>query len=183
MNWFVDTVAPTLSIRDTTQTSTGQKSDATWDDTRLVADDISKQIARNHHTVESSWVLDHQHGRAVNQMMSKLQLRKFIRHDFCNDLPPQPTRRQHVCLVQTPHRKGRVLLERQMRSQPRNSLDLCPRVWLRVPRCSIPVVLLPLAKVDAPSQLADDVEVRAAADFRLERGDVNEGLGGEVAGS
>ena len=71
-----------------------------------------------------------------------------------------------------------------MRRQPRDALNLRPRVRLRVPRVPVVVLLLlPFPKVYAPRQFADDGEVDAAADGFFERGDGGEGVGGEVAGA
>ena len=69
-----------------------------------------------------------------------------------------------------------------MRRQPRDALNLRPRIRLCVPRVPVVVLLLfPFAKVYAPRQLADDGEVDAAADGFFEGGDGGEGVGGEVA--
>lgn len=70
-----------------------------------------------------------------------------------------------------------------MSSEAGNTLNLRARVDLSIPRNSITSILLPFPKVQTTSQLTDDVEVGAAADVSLERGDVDEGVGGEVAGA
>ena len=103
-----------------------------------------------------------------------LELRELRAHNLINNLPPQPTRREHIRLIKTPHLGRRLLLQREMRRQPDNALDLRSRVRLRVERVSAAVVFLALAEVDAPRQLAHDVEVHAAADFGFEGGDVYE---------
>jgi hypothetical protein len=56
-------------------------------------------------------------------------------------------------------------------------------VGLGVAGIAATVVLCALAEVDAAGQLADNVEVDAAADLGLERRAVDEGLGGEEAGA
>jgi hypothetical protein len=52
-----------------------------------------------------------------------------------------------------------------MRREPCDALNLGPGIRLGVPRLTVAVVLLALAKVDAACQLADDIEVRAAANI------------------
>lgn len=71
-----------------------------------------------------------------------------------------------------------------MRRQPRNALNLRSGVGFRVPGVPVAVfLLLALPEVDAPRQLADDGEVDPAADVLFERGDGDQGVGGEVAGA
>ena len=174
----------TFPIGHSIQTRTGQQAQTPRYHTRLITYNIPKQVARDDDPIQRPWVLDHQHSRTIDQMMPKLQLRKLVLHNLANHLPPQPTRSQHVRLVQTPHFLRRLRSHGQMRRQPRHALNLCPGIGFRVP--SVPVVvflLFPLPEVDAPRQLADDGEVDPAADVLFERGDGGQGVGGEVAGA
>jgi len=63
-----------------------------------------------------------------------------------------------------------------------DALNLRAGVDLGIPGESITGILLALAKVQSTGQLADDVEVGAAADVGLEGGDIDERVRGEVAG-
>lgn len=103
VNWLINPIT-SAAIWNTTQTSTWQQANTTWNDTRLITDDISKQIARDNNTIQRSWVLNHQHGSTINEMMTDLQLRKLLRHQLRNSLPPQSRSRQDVRLIQRPNR-------------------------------------------------------------------------------
>lgn len=181
MNWLVDTIASTLPIRNPAQTRTGKQADTARNNTRLVTNNISKEITRDHHAIERPRLLDHEHSSTVDQMMSDFQLRELLLNHIRDRLPPQSRRRQHIRLIQRPDRQRRVMSQRQMRRQPRNPLDLRARVRLRVPGDPIAVILLPLAEVDAPRQLPHDHEVHAPAHGGLERRAVDQRLGREVA--
>ena len=181
MDRLVDTVHPALAVGHTTQTSAGQQTQGAGDDTRLVTDDITEQVASHNNTIQLAWVLDHKHGSRVNEVVTNRHLRELLSHNLSNDLAPQTARRKNVSLIQTPHRQRRVVLQSQVRCEAGNALDLGARVRLRVQREPGPVVLLALAEVDAARQLADDVEVHAAAHVRLQRGAVDQRGRGEVA--
>lgn len=181
MNWLIDAVALALAVRDPTQTGARQQSNAPRNNRRLVTDDIAKEVARNHHTVQGTRVLDHEHGRAVNQLMAELELRKLVGKHLGDNLAPQPASGEHVGLVQTPDLAGRVVGEGKEASQARDAFDFGARVGLRVKGETRPVVLLAVTKVDAARQLADDDKISAAADFGLERRRVDEGIRGEAA--
>ena len=174
----------TFPIRHPVQTRAGQQTQASRYHTRLITYDIPKQVTRDDDSIQRPWVLDHQHGRTINQMMPKLQLRKLVLHHLAHNPPPQATRRKHIGFIQTPHFPRRLLSHGQMGRQPRHPLNLRPGIGFRVPRVTIVVLLLlALPEVDAPRQLADDGEVDAAADVLFERGDGGQGVGGEVAGA
>lgn len=182
MDRLVDSVTLALSIGNSAQTCARQQSDATGDHTRLVRDDISKQIARDNHAVQAGRVLHHDHGRTVNELMLDLQIRELLLERLRHDLAPQTTRSQHIGLIQTPN----LLVPTppgQEASQPRDALNLLTGVRLRVPGLAGAVVLLPLAEVDAARELAHDDEVGALADGGLERGVLDEGVRGEEAGA
>lgn len=89
MNRLINSIALALPIRDTAQTSTRQQSNAARDNARLVTDDVTKQIASNNNSVQSPRVLDHQHSRAVNQLVPDLKLGELLSHDLADDLAPQ----------------------------------------------------------------------------------------------
>ncbi len=183
MDWLIDTIAPALSIRNTTQACTWQQTNASWDHARLITDDISKQVAGDHDPIESPWALHQQHSCAIDQVMPDLQLRELLFHNLSNHLSPQSTRRQHVRLVQAPDWKRGVVLQSQVCRKSCDPLNFRSRVWFSVPGNSVPIVLLSLTKVDATGQLTDDVEVCATAHLGLQGRDIDEGLGGKVAGS
>lgn len=181
VNRLVNAIAPALPIRNTTQTRTGAQANATRDNTRLVTNNITEQVTRDHNTVQAARVLDQDHSRAVDKLVLELELRELVLHGLSNDLTPQPTTREHIRLIQTPHRSRRVARKRSMRRHPCDPDDLLPRVQLRVPRHVPLPSLLPLPEVYASGQLADDGEVGAAHDLRFEGREVDEGVGGEEA--
>jgi hypothetical protein len=183
VNRLINAITLALPIRNPTQTRARQQPNTPRDDRCLITDNIPKQVARNHDAVQRARVLDHEHGCAVNQLVVELELRELLLKHLGDNLPPQPAGRQHVRLVQTPHLGRRVLGQREEPRQARDPLDLGARVGLGVEREARTVVLLALAKVDAARQLPDDDEVGAAADLGLERGRVDEGVGGEAAGA
>lgn len=96
---LIDSVDFTLPVWDAAQTGTWQQPQASRDYARLVADDVPEQITRYNNAVQCSWILDHDHRRAVDQLMPQLQLRKLLCYHLAHHLPPQPTRRKHVGLV------------------------------------------------------------------------------------
>lgn len=182
MNWLVDTITP-APIWNAAQTRTGQESNASWNHARLVRNDVTEQIAGHHDTIQGPGVLDHQHCRAINQVVTDLELWELLGHNLCHDLTPQPRSRQHVRLIQRPNWQRRFMFESEVCGQSRNPLNLRARIWLRVPCSPIAIVLLARTKVDAASELSDDVEVGATADFSFQRRDVDKGIRREVAGA
>lgn len=70
-----------------------------------------------------------------------------------------------------------------MCGKPCDTFDLRARIWLGVQSMTIAVIFLALAKVYPTRQLPNDGEVDAATDGSLERRDLDEGIGGEVARS
>lgn len=183
MDRLVDTVDLALAVRDTAQTSGGQQTQGARDDAGLITDDVSKQVARDNDTVQLTGVLDHEHGRGVDQMVSVLQLRELLLHDFGHSLAPQTARSQDVSLVQTPDRERRVVLQGQVSSETDDTLDLSAGVRFSVHSLTVTVVFFPVAEVDTTGQFTDDVEVDAAADVSLEGRDVDERGSSEVAWS
>lgn len=183
MDRLVDTVHAALAVGNTAQTGTGQKTQGAGDDTRLVADDIAKQVAGDNDTVQLARILNHEHGRRVNEVVTDRHLRELLGHNLSHDLAPQTAGREDVGLVQTPYGQRRVVLQGQVRSQAGDALNLGARVWLRVHGVSGPIVFLPLTEVDAAGQLTDDVEIDTAAHFSLQRRAVDQRWRGEVAGS
>lgn len=183
MNRLIDAIALPLPIRNTTQAGTRQQSNATRNNRRLVADNVAKQVTRDNHTVQRPRILHHQHSRAINKLMRNLKLGKLLGKDLGNNLPPQPAGSQHIRLIQTPHLGRRAPRQGQEASQSRDPLDLVSVVGLRIHSVTGPVVFYAVAEVDAARQLTDDDEVGATADFRLERGAVDQALAGEAAGA
>ena len=184
MYGLINSTDHTFPIRHPVQTRAGQQAQASRYHARFVTDNVPKQVTCHDDTIQRPWILDHQHGRTINQMMPKLQLWKLVLHHLANNPPPQATGSKYIGLVQTPHFLRRVRGHGQMRRQPRHALNLRPGIRFRVPRVPVVVLLLfALPKVDAPRQLADDGEVDTAAYVLLERGDGGQGVGGEVAGA
>jgi hypothetical protein len=89
---LINAVALALAIRDTAQAGAGQQTDASGDDRSLVADDVAEQVARNHNTVETPGVLDHDHSSAVDQLVAELQLGKLLLENLGDHLAPQTAR-------------------------------------------------------------------------------------------
>lgn len=183
MDRLVDTIDLGLAIRHSSQTGTGEQAQRTGDNTGFVRDDVSKQIARNHNSIQLTRVLDHEHSRRIDQMVAQLQLRELVGHDLCDNFPPQSAGCEHIGLVQTPHWQGGIILQREMACKTRDTLNLGARVRFRVESEAVAGVLLAVAKVDAACQLADDVEVDVTAYVGLERRDVDQRWCGKVAGS
>lgn len=183
MNRLVDTVHLALSIGNATQTGTGKQAQRTRDNTGFITDNVTKQVTRDNNPIQFLRVLDHNHRRRVNQLMPDLHLRELLRHHLRHRLPPQPTRREHVGLVQAPHRQRGVMLQRHVGRETGDALDLGARVRLRVQRESVTVIFLALAEVDTTGEFTDDVEVDAAADVGAEGGALDQGGGGEVTGT
>lgn len=181
MDRLVDSVALALAIWHTTQTGTRQQTNAAGDDTGLVADDVTKQVARHDDTVQRAWALHHQHGGGVDQLVLELELGELVLEQLRDGLPPQTAGGQDVGLVETPDLGRGVLRQSQVGRQTSDPLDLGLAVGLRVQGESGAVVLLAVTEVDTARQLTDNDEVGAPADFRLERGPVYEGVGSETA--
>jgi hypothetical protein len=70
-----------------------------------------------------------------------------------------------------------------MTRETHDALNLAYAVRLRILRESAPIIFDPVAKVDTPREFADDVEVHALGDMFLERGELEERVGCEVAGA
>ena len=183
VNRLVDTIHLALTIGNTTQTSTGQKTQRPRDNTSLVTNDITKQVTGDDNPVQLARVLNHNHSRRVNQLMPDLHLRELLSHHLRHNLPPQPTRREDVGLVQTPHGERRVVLQGQVCGETGDALDFGARVRLGVEGVAAAVVFLSLAEVDTTGQFTDDVEVDATADVGSQGGAFDEGGGGKVAGT
>lgn len=183
MDRLVDAVALALAIRKTTQTGTGQQANAARNDTRLITDDVAKQVAGHDNAVKGPGALDHQHSGRVNQLVLQLQLRELVLEEIGDRLPPQTARSQHVGLVETPDLGRRVLSEGQEGRQTGDALDLGAAVGLRVHGEALDAVVLDtVTKVDAARQLTHDDKVGATADLGLEGRAVDQRLGGEAAG-
>ena len=99
VDWLVDAVAFALAVEDAAQAGARQETDATRYDRGLVADDIAEEIASDDDAVETARVLDHDHSRAINQLMAELELGEFLGEDVGHDLAPQTARREHIGLV------------------------------------------------------------------------------------
>ena len=181
MDRLVDTVATALAIRNTAQTGTGQQTQGARNDTSLVANDITEQVAGNNNTVQLTGILDHQHSSRVNEVVTEGNLRVLLLHHLVNNLTPETASREDISLIQAPNGERRVVLQSEVGSEANNTLDLGPRVGLSVHGVSGAVVFLALAEVDTTSQLTDDVEVDTAADVGLEGGALDQRGRGEVA--
>lgn len=177
---LVNTITLALAVRNAAQASTGQQANAAGDNTSLVADDVAKEIASDDNTVKTSGVLDENHGSAIDELVLDLEIRELAFKRLRHDLAPQTAGGQHIRLVQGPN----LLLASATgheASQTSNTFDLGAGVGFRVPGRAGAVVFLALAKVDAARQLADNDNVGATADLRLEGRGVNEGVRGKEA--
>jgi hypothetical protein len=180
---LVDTVALALAVGDTTERSAGQQTQTAGNDGSLVGDDVAEQVAGDNDTVQSTRVLDHDHGSAVDELMTNLQLREFLLHDLGDNLSPQSAGGEDVGLVQTPDGSWGVLGEGEVGGETGDALDLRARVGLSVHGVTRTIVLDAVAEVDTTGQFADNVDVDATADLGLERRALDERVGGEEAGS
>jgi hypothetical protein len=88
MDGLIDSVQLGLAIWDATQTGTRQQTQTSWDDTSLVANDVTEQVAGNNNTVQRSWVLDHKHSRRVDEVGARLEMRVLVLHDALEGFPP-----------------------------------------------------------------------------------------------
>lgn len=183
VNRLVDTVNLALPIGNTTQTGTRKQTQRTRDNTRLVTDNITKQVASNNNTIQLPRVLDHNHSRRVNKLVPNLHLRELLLENLRHNLTPQPTRRENIGLVQTPHGERRVVLQGHVGGETGDAFDFGARVRLCVQCVAVAVVFLAVAEVNTTSQFTDDVEVDAAADVGAEGGAFYERGSGEVAGT
>ena len=109
VNWLVDAVHTGLSVWDTAQAGTRKQTQAARNDTGFITDDVTKEVARNNNSVKSPRVLDHEHGRGVDEMSAGLEVGELVLHDALEGLSPQPRSRKHVGLVQAPDRDRWVL--------------------------------------------------------------------------
>lgn len=182
MNRLVDTVDTALAIRNTTQTGTGKQTQRSGDNTSFIANNITEQVASNNNTVQLTGVLDHEHSGRVNEVVTNGDLGVFLLHNLGDNLAPQTAGSEDIGLVQTPDGQGRVVLQSEVGGETDDALDLLARVGLSVHGVSGAIVLLALTKVDTARQLADDVEVNAAADVGLERRALDQRGRSEVAG-
>lgn len=182
VNRLINTIAFPLAVRDPAQTRTREQTNTTGNHTRLVADNVAKEVTRDNDTIQRGGVLDHNHGRRVNELMFHLEVRKLLFKRLRHDFAPEAARRQHIGLVERPH-LGVAASPGQEPREPGHALHLGARVGLLVPRVPAAVVLVALAKVDAARELADNDKVGAAAHGRLERRGVDEGVRGKEAGA
>lgn len=132
MNRLVDAVTFALAIWQSTETGTGQQTNAARDDTGLIADNVTKQVARHDYSVQCTGALHHQHGGGVDKLVLELELRKLGLEQLGDGLPPQPAGGQDVGLVETPDLGRGVLRQGQMSRQASDALNLGPAVGLRV---------------------------------------------------
>jgi hypothetical protein len=186
MNRFINPInslPPLDSLRNAHQTRTRQQAQTARDNTRLIRDDVSKQITRDDNPIQLRRALDHKHSRRVNQLVLVLQLWKLGFHHSFKRLPPQPARGKHIRLVQRPHLGIWFLRHGHFARHADDALDLMARVGFRVHSVAGAVVFGALAKVDSAGQFADDGEVDAAADGFFERRGGDERGRGEETGA
>lgn len=125
--------------------------------------------------------LDHDHGRAVNELVLDLEIGELVLEDLINHLAPESACCQHVRLVQRDDPRF-FPSPSKVAAHARNTLDF----WFRVNggvECVVPIVFLSLSEIQARCQLAYKHHVGAAADGRLQGGGLDEGVGGEEAGT
>lgn len=134
---LIDAVALALAIGDAAQAGAGQEADAAGDDAGLVAD-VAKQVARHDDAIEAPGVFDHDHGRAVDELMLDLEVRELLLKRLRHDLAPQSARGQDIGLVQRPDRLV-ATSPGQEAGQAGDAPDLLARVGLHVPGLAIAV--------------------------------------------
>jgi len=97
---FINDIALPLAIRDAPEARAGPQPNAARDDTCLVADDIAEQIASDDDAVESAWVLDHEHGGRVDELVLDFQLGELLSEDVVDDAALQAAGSEDVGLVE-----------------------------------------------------------------------------------
>lgn len=102
MDGLIDIVTLSVAIRNTAQAGTGQETNAIGDDSGRVADNVTKQGARHNNTVKTSRVLDHDHDRAVNELVLDLKVGELLLKRLGHDLAPESARGKHVGIIQRP---------------------------------------------------------------------------------
>lgn len=115
--------------------------------------------------------------------MIELDPRVLALQSLGHDLPPETGAREDVRLVDRVDRERGVGREGDLRGDAGDALDLLDAVDHGVPGDVLlrgDVLLLARAKVDAADELADDDDVDALRDGRLERRVGEERVGGEV---
>ena len=137
-------------------------------DGRLVGEDVAEQVLGDD-DVEGRRAADEQHRARVDELVAQRHVRE-VGGDLVGDGPPQARRREDVGLVD----RGHVATARpgQLEGEPDDPPDLRLRVRQRVERRSLPGRpgrLAALAEVDAAGELADDEQVDAVEELRLER--------------
>jgi hypothetical protein len=142
---------------------------------------LTCQVGRNHHAIQLCRALDHDHGRAVDKLMLDLQIGELVLEDLIYHLAPESACRQHVRLIQ---RNDSRLSPGpgQEATHQRDTLNF----WFRVNsgvECICPIVFFSFSEIQARGQLPDQHHVGAAADVRLQRRVLDEGVGGEEAGT
>lgn len=182
MDRLVDTVDTALAIRNTAQTGTRKETQRTGDNTSLITDDITEQVASNNNTVQLTGVLDHEHSSGVNEVVTNGDLGVLLLHNLGDDLTPQTAGSEDVGLVQAPDGQGRVVLQSEVGGKTDDALNLVTGVRLGVHGVSGTIILRALSKVDTARQLTDDVEVDSAANIGLKGGALDQRGGREVAG-
>ena len=85
---LVNTVYLAGSVGDAAQTSAGQQTQRTGDNSGLVGDNVTKQVAGDNDTVQLAGVLDHNHGSGVDKLVLDLKLGELLGHDVGNRLTP-----------------------------------------------------------------------------------------------
>jgi len=88
MDGLIDSVQLGLAIWDAAQTGTRQQTQTSWNDTSLVANDVTEQVAGNYNAVQRSWVFDHKHSCRVDEVSARLEMRILVLHDALKGFPP-----------------------------------------------------------------------------------------------
>lgn len=172
MDGLVDTVAQALAVWHTAQAGAGEKAQTSRDDGGFVGNDVAEEVGGDDDAVEGARVLDHDHGRRVDELVLEFQLGEFLLHGLGEDAAPESARGEHVGLVQAPDLAGRGLCEGQVCPEAGDAFDLLARVGLAVLGEFVlavgRVAFDPVAEVDATREFADDHEVGALAHFLLQ---------------
>lgn len=87
MDWLVDAVA-SRTIWNTSQRRRRKEANGTWDNGRLVRDDVSEKVGSDDNAVQSRWTRDHQHGCGIDEVVAELELWVLLLEDLSDDLAP-----------------------------------------------------------------------------------------------
>lgn len=87
VDWLVDTVAAG-SVWDAGEGCGWEETDGAWDDRGLIRDDVAEEVGGDDNAIECAWVLDHNHGCGIDEVVDKLDLWELLLEKLGHDLAP-----------------------------------------------------------------------------------------------